>query len=104
MIRRARTYLAERGISKSSKHSLLLYKLSNEPEKCYKYHFKRSKSQCLAYICIDCEQIRQVQDGVTVESIDVSNDYSRFLSNPEAQGHVCIAFDYLAASVQQLYR
>jgi hypothetical protein len=103
MIRRAR-YLAERGISKSSKHPLLLYRLPNDPTRCYKYQFKREKPTCYVYICFGCTEIRKSIDGVTVKSIGVSNDYIRFLMNPEDQEHVCTAFEYLAAGVQQLYR
>lgn len=41
-------YSAEKGVSKSSKHPLLIFKFPNEPQKAYKYLFKRENVENLA--------------------------------------------------------
>lgn len=100
-------YLAEEGETKSGKHSMLIYRSKRNPEKCFKFSWKRTLNDCLKYVCVGCKQAKDKgNDSIVVKSIGVSG--TCFLSDPEAMIHRCIdlkfTYDYLSASIQQELR
>lgn len=103
-------FAAEIAQTKYEKHPLLIYRLPTNQDLCFKFKYLRSNnnSNGYSYVCVGCKQAQKLSDGITVNSLRVSNDYTSFLSDPEELNHVCqekgFIFYYLDANVQQVYR
>jgi len=101
-------YQAEIGHSASNKHSLLIYRSTTDPTRCFKFYWKKSNQLWLSYICLGCEEARDKGNVFELKSIRVSLDEGQFLSNPEALSHQCtdlgFTFEYMAVDVQQELR
>jgi len=103
-------FLAERAQSRDQKHPLLLYRLSDNTELCYRFRWTYTGADFHSYKCFGCCEAAKKAVGVklTVSVLRVSSDYASFSSNPEDLNHVCqergFTYRYLDSIVQQTYR
>lgn len=97
---------AQVGISKRGSHPLLIYRLTEDEDLCFKFMWKRTNKADMSYVCLGCQSARDGGHECVVTSIRVKNN--RFLSDPEALDHGCIdhdyTYEYLEADVQQELR
>jgi len=98
-------FLTEIARSASEKKPLLIYRSTANPSLCFKFSWKRNNETCRMYACVGCMEARNNGNSVVINSVGVSLDYGKFLSDPEKLAHKCIdlkfTFDYLATRVQQ---
>jgi len=97
-------YIAEKGDSKAGIHPVLIYRLAADEKLCYKFRLKRTNTDSFAYVCLGCEDDAKLGSSGSITSVRVKADYTEFLSDPEAIGHLCKPFEYLAVDAQQKYR
>jgi hypothetical protein len=101
-------YPAEIARSEKQKHPLLIYRSTIDNALCFKFRWKYEGSEFHSYKCLGCSEAAKVTFGATVASLRVSEDYTTFLSNPEAMTHICQApgftYRYVDSVVQQAYR
>lgn len=93
-------FLTEQGRSESGKHPLLIYRLTEEPKLCFKFQWHRTNNNRYMYVCLGCSSAQKAGNTVVVNSIGVSLDYSRFLSNPEELNHRCVGLGYTYRSAK----
>jgi hypothetical protein len=101
-------FAAEKGFSKRKEHPILIYRLTDEPEMCFKFCHTSDNLFDYAYVCLGCKQAKESGNSVYLQSIRVSHDYSEFFSDPEELLHKCVelgyTFDYLSTDVQHELR
>jgi hypothetical protein len=97
--------------SQTRKWPMLAYQLPND--KCFKFVYIKSSRDGLEhfYQCYGCREAKKEHDelkDVSISTIHVSSDFSRFVEDPESLTHSCVdynkLFDSLGVAATELYR
>jgi hypothetical protein len=59
---------AERLLSESTKHSLLVYRSTEDQWGCFKFCYKRANSDSYAYVCMGCQNTYKAGNPVQIRS------------------------------------
>jgi hypothetical protein len=87
-------FKAEIGRSEQGKHPLLLYRSTTNTDLCFKFSCKRTNKDSHGYACVGCQEAYNNRNEITINTVRVSEDYSKFLSDPELLDHPCLELNY----------
>jgi hypothetical protein len=82
-------YLAAQAKRKDLKHLILLYRLANDADSCYKFCWNYTGVSINWYKCYGCCKLAKLIANVKAKLLNVTSDYEFRLSDSEALNHVC---------------